>query len=99
MIQNTKMAADRLKGVKVCLVVLLSWPAELHHNCSLTLPPPREKGRKCNEKGARVEMRTGRSLKSYCHGQNRLSVGRLEKCITYYKQARAVRNNQPNNKN
>ena len=61
-------------------MVLPSWAAELHHNLSLTPPSSKGKGRKYDEKGSRVEIRTGRSFKSY-HRQNRLSIGRLLKIL------------------
>ena len=56
------------------LVVLLSWATELHPNWSLTPYPQRER-EKIEEKGSRVELRTGRSPKSYNYRQNRLSIG------------------------
>ena len=58
------------------VVVLLGWAAELHHNRSLTPPPQRGTGRKYNQKGSRVEIRTGRKRSTYCDWQNRLSIGR-----------------------
>lgn len=58
------------------VVVLLGWAAKLYHSHSFTPPPQAERGRKCNENGSRVEIRTGGSLNNYCDGQNRLRVGR-----------------------
>jgi len=40
--------------------------------------------KKCDEKGRRADRRTGRSLYNYHHRQNRLSIERLMKFITYY---------------
>jgi len=58
------------------VVVLLGWAAELHHSHSLSPPPQRERGRKYDAKGSRVELRMGRLRKNYRDGQNRLGVGR-----------------------
>ena len=42
------------------VVVLLRWAAELHHICSLTPIPQRERGRKYDEKGSWLEIRPRR---------------------------------------
>lgn len=43
----------------------------------LSLPLLRGKGRKYNAEGSRVEIRVGRSLNNYHHGQNKLDIERL----------------------
>lgn len=52
---------------------------------TLSLPLLKEKrGRKWNENGSRVEIRTMRLLNRYRNGQNKLRAERLVKFIAYY---------------
>ena len=45
---------------------------------ALSLPPPQlDRGEKNITKGSWVEIRTGRSLSNYRHGQNKLDLGKL----------------------
>ena len=58
------------------VAVLLRWAVKLHHGHTLIPPPQVERGSKYDEKGSRVEIRTGGSLNNYRDGQNSLRVGR-----------------------
>lgn len=48
-----------------------------HYNCSLTQLPQRNRSIKYDGKGSKAEVKTGRSLNDYCHGQNRLNIWKL----------------------
>lgn len=75
--ERNVISGVRINSMRKTVMVLLSWAVELHHNCSLSPSPWREGGRKYDRKSSRLETRIGRSLINYCHGQNRLSIGRL----------------------
>jgi len=75
------------KGKAVCLFCLLhivvGWPW-LDARCPpklRSLPFSDGQGRENITKGSWVDIRTGRSLTSYRHGQNRLDLVKLVKCI------------------
>jgi len=62
----------------------------VHQNHSITPPPQLDRGEERLEGG---DKDSERSLTSYCHGQNRLNLGRKE-CLTCHQsnQSRIVRN-------
>ena len=60
---------------------------------ALSLPSSAGQGRENITKGSWIEIRTGRSLTNYCHGQNRLDLGKKINLIYYQSnQSRIMRN-------
>jgi len=55
----------------------LGWVPGAHQATLITPPPQLDRGSKNKTKGSWVKIRTGTSLNNYCHGQNRLELGKL----------------------
>lgn len=56
----------------------LAWPrAKLPPRLSFTTLPQKDRGRKWDQKSSWEKMKTGRSLTSYRHGQNRLDLRKI----------------------
>lgn len=73
---STETVLSKKQNMLTMVVSHHCWAAQLHHT-AFTLPP-QSKRENTMKRGSKVEIRTGRSVASCHHGQNRLIIGRLK---------------------